>query len=179
MTLLHAILLLVAAQRGAELMLAARNTRRLRAVGAVEIDAASYPLFVLLHGGWLAAMAIAIPADTAPLWPLIGVFTLLQLGRAWVIATLGRRWTTRIIVLPHTKPVTSGPYRWCRHPNYLVVAGEIAVLPLAFGAVPIAAIFSLLNATLLARRILIENAALQTSVTSLQPAAPLSKLHNG
>src|SRR3954452_22543360 len=179
MMVLYAILLFVVAQRGAELILVARNTRRLRAAGAVEIDAASYPLFVMLHGGWLAAMAIAIPADAAPLWPLIGVFVLLQLGRVWVIATLGRRWTTRIIVLPHTKPVTSGPYRWCRHPNYLVVAGEIAVLPLAFGAVSIAAIFSLLNAALLTRRILIETAALRTGITSSQSAALVPGLCDG
>ena len=179
MMVLYAILLFVVAQRGAELMLAARNTRRLRAAGAVEIDAASYPLFVLLHGGWLAAMAIAIPADAAPLWPLIGVFALLQLGRVWVIATLGRRWTTRIIIMPRAKRVTSGPYRWCRHPNYLVVAGEIAVLPLAFGAVLIAAIFSLLNAALLARRIPVETAALRAGVPSPQPAAPAPGLCDG
>jgi methyltransferase len=160
-TVLPAVLWSVAIQRGAELMLAAGNTRRLREAGAVEIDAASYPLFVLLHGGWLAAIAAAIPANTAPSWPLLGVFALLQLGRVWVIATLGRRWTTRIIVPPHAAPVTSGPYRWCRHPNYLVVAGEIAVLPLAFGAVSIAAVCSLCNLALLARRIRIEDAALR------------------
>jgi methyltransferase len=159
-TVLHATLLLIAAQRGAELMLAAHNTRRLREVGAVEIDAASYPLFVLLHASWLVASAGLIPADAAPSWPLLGVFALLQLGRVWVIATLGRRWTTRLIVPPDAAPVTGGPYRWCRHPNYLVVAGEIAVLPLAFGALPIAAVCSLCNLALLARRIPIENAAL-------------------
>jgi methyltransferase len=159
-TVLHATLLFVAAQRGAELILAAHNTRRLREAGAVEIDAASYPLFVLLHGSWLVATASLIPADTPPSWPLLGIFALVQLGRVWVIATLGRRWTTRIIVPPHAAPVTSGPYRWCRHPNYLVVAGEIAILPLAFGAPSIAAVCSLCNLALLARRIPIENAAL-------------------
>jgi methyltransferase len=169
MSVLHGILLLVAAQRGAELMLAARNARRLREVGAVEIDGRIYPLFLVLHGGWLVAIATTIPAETAPFWPLVGVFALLQLGRAWVIATLGRRWTTRIILLPDAEPVTSGPYRWCRHPNYLVVAGEIAVLPLAFGAAPIAVIFSLLNAALLARRVQIETAALQRGGSASQP----------
>lgn len=180
MSLLHVILLFVAAQRGAELMLAARNTRRLREAGAVEIDARAYPLFVALHGGWLAAMAAAIPAETAPSWPLVGVFALLQLVRVWVIATLGRRWTTRIIVPPRAAPVTSGPYRWCRHPNYLIVAGEIAILPLAFGAVAIAAIFSLLNAALLARRVRIETAALRLpSTTSCAAVAPISGLRDG
>ncbi|MGE0257496.1 MAG: isoprenylcysteine carboxyl methyltransferase family protein [Alphaproteobacteria bacterium] len=172
MSILQAILLFVAVQRGAELVLAAGNTRRLRKAGAVEIDAAAYPLFVALHGAWLAAMACLIPAETAPFWPLIGIFALLQLGRIWVIATLGRRWTTRIIVPPYSDPVTSGPYRWCRHPNYLVVAGEIAVLPLAFGAAPIAAIFSLLNAVLLARRIPIETAALCQPHVTWREARP-------
>lgn len=179
MTILHAILLFVAVQRGAELMLAARNTRRLWAAGAIEIDAASHPLFVLLHGGWLAAMAAMIPADTAPSWLLIGIFALLQLGRVWVIATLGRRWTTRIIVPLRAEPVSGGPYRWCRHPNYLIVAGEIAVLPLAFGAAAIAAIFSLLNAALLVRRIPIETAALRAGAVSLPAAAPVPEPDDG
>ena len=174
MTVLHWTLLFVAAQRGAELMLAGRNTRRLREAGAVEIDAAAYPLFVLLHGSWLIAIAGTIPAETAPCWPLLGVFALLQLGRVWVIATLGRRWTTRIIVPPNAEPVTSGPYRWCRHPNYLLVAGEIGVLPLAFGAPSIAAVCSLCNLLLLARRIPIENAALRLPQRGRPGAAPSS-----
>ena len=160
MSLLHAILLCVAAQRGAELILAARNTRRLLAAGAAEIDAEAYPLFVALHFSWLVAMAVLIPAETAPLWPLIGVFAVLQAGRIWVIATLGRRWTTRIVVPRGAGPVARGPYRWCRHPNYLVVAGEIAVLPLAFGAISISAAFSIVNAALLIRRARIESAAM-------------------
>lgn len=168
MSILYAVLLLVAAQRGAELMLAARNTRKLRAAGAVEVDARSYPLFALLHGAWLVAMAALIPADKAPAWPLLGAFALLQLGRVWVIATLGRRWTTRVIVLPHAAPVTSGPYRWCRHPNYLIVAGEIALLPLAFGAVAISLPFSLANLLLITRRIGIENRAWHRDLTSSQ-----------
>ena len=85
---------------------------------------------------------------------------LLQCGRIWVIASLGPHWTTRLIVQPLASPVRSGPYRFCRHPNYLIVAGEIAVLPLAFGAVAIALVFSVANALLLARRIRIEDAAL-------------------
>ena len=172
MTVLNWTLLFIAVQRGAELMLADRNTRRLREAGAVEIDAASYPLFVLLHGSWLIAIAGTIPADTVPCWPLLGVFALLQLGRVWVISTLGRRWTTRIIVPPHAQLVSSGPYRWCRHPNYLLVAGEIGVLPLAFGAPSIAAVCSLCNLMLLARRIPIENAAWRTPQSGRPGAAP-------
>ena len=160
MTIVMAILLAVAIQRSAELLLAARNTRRLRAQGAIEFDPSGYPLLVVLHVGWLCAIALALPADSGVSWPLLAVFGVLQLGRLWVIATLGGRWTTRVIVLPGAGLIAHGPYRWCRHPNYLIVIGEIALLPLAFGATRIAVTFSLCNLALLVRRISIEDAAL-------------------
>lgn len=160
MSLLHAVLALVTLQRLAELVLARRNTRILLAAGGVEHGAAHYPLFVLLHAGWLGAMALLIPADAPASWPLLGLFALLQAGRLWVITSLGRFWTTRIITVPHAALVRHGPYRFLRHPNYAIVAAEIAVLPLAFGAWAIAAVFSLFNAALLARRIRVENGAL-------------------
>ena len=160
MSTLYAVLGFVLLQRAAELGFAATNTRHLRAQGAVETDARGYPWFVLLHGAWLASLLLLVPADAAPSWPLLAVFAALQLGRLWVIATLGRRWTTRIIVPPGAQPVEGGPYRYLRHPNYAIVAGEIAVLPLAFGAIAIALIFSVANLALTARRIGIENRAL-------------------
>jgi methyltransferase len=101
-----------------------------------------------------------VPAATSPDWLLLGVFALLQLGRIWVIASLGGYWTTRIINLPDAPLVRTGPYRYVRHPNYLLVIAEIAALPLAFGAAAIAAIFSALNLVLIARRIRIENRVL-------------------
>jgi methyltransferase len=159
-SLFHAVLGLVVLQRLAELVLAARNTSRLRAAGAFELDARGYPAFVLLHGGWLASLALLVPATAPPSWPLLAVCAVLQLGRVWILASLGRRWTTRIIVLPGAPLVRSGPYRLVRHPNYLIVAAEIAVLPLAFGAVAIAIVFSLANLLLVARRIAIEERAL-------------------
>ena len=150
----------VAGQRLSELWLASRNTKRLMAAGAVEIGARHYPLFVLLHASWLVAIAVLIPPYTPPnLW-LIGLFLLLQLGRVWVIASLGPYWTTRIIHVPGAKLVRKGPFRFVRHPNYLIVAGEVAVLPLAFGAYWIAAIFSLLSAALTIHRIRVEEGAL-------------------
>jgi methyltransferase len=160
MSLLHIVLGLVVLQRLGELALAARNTRDLRAAGAIELDAGFYPLFVLLHAGWLLSLALLVPASAAPSWPLLAVFAALQLGRLWVIASLGRYWTTRLIVLPDQPPVSRGPYRFVNHPNYLIVIAEIAVLPLAFGAAVIAAVFSAANLALLARRIAIEERAL-------------------
>jgi methyltransferase len=153
------IMALVTLQRLAELLVARRNTRALLAEGAHEVGAGHYPLIVAVHGLWLAALWWLAPGR-AVVWPLIGVFLLLQAGRLWVLATLGRRWTTRIIVLPGAPLVTRAPFRFVRHPNYLVVAGEIAVLPLAFGLWQLAVLFSVLNAAILAIRIRAENEAL-------------------
>jgi methyltransferase len=155
-----AVLALVAAQRGGELLLARANTARLLSRGAVEIDRTGYKWLVLLHAGWLAALAVTVPAEMPPNWPLLTIFVVLQAGRFWVIASLGRRWTTRLIILPDAALVTSGPYRWFAHPNYLIVVGEIAILPLAFDALAIAVGFSACNALLLARRVRLERAAL-------------------
>jgi methyltransferase len=155
------VLGLVAAQRLWELWLANRNTTRLLAEGAIEVGAAHYPLFVILHASWLAAIAIVTPWTAVPnLWWL-AVYALLQLGRLWVIATLGRFWTTRIITLPGAPLETRGPYRFVRHPNYVVASLEILVLPLAFGQVWIALAWSLANALLVGWRIRIEDRALQ------------------
>ena len=154
------VALLVAAQRLGELAYARRNTKRLMAAGAVEHGARHYPLIVALHGGWLAALFALVPADAAPSWWLLGCYGLLQLGRLWIIACLGARWTTRVIALPGAPRIQRGPYRFLRHPNYLVVALEIPVLPLAFGAWQMALGFGLANLALLAHRIRVEDRAL-------------------
>lgn len=160
MTPLYWILAVVAAQRLVEVTYAERNTRLLRARGAIEFGAVQYPFFVALHLAWLLSMLLFVPAAVSPNWYLIGVFGLLQLARLWVLATLGRRWTTRIIVLPGASLVRRGPYRFLRHPNYAIVALEIALLPLALHAYWIAALFTVLNAIVLAWRIRVEEAAL-------------------
>ncbi len=160
MTALYWTLTLVALQRCIELAHARNNTARMRRLGAIEADAGGYPIYVLLHAGWLTSLAAFVPAATPPEWPILGVFVLLQLGRIWVIVSLGPYWTTRIITLPDAPLVRTGPYRYFRHPNYLLVAAEIAVLPLAFGAVAIAATFSALNLMLIARRVRIEDRVL-------------------
>jgi methyltransferase len=159
-TILHWTLALVLLQRAVDLVWARRNTLRLWRLGGVEADAEGYRYFVLLHAGWLVSLAFFVPAATPPVWPLLGFFALLQLGRLWVISSLGHYWTTRIVTLPGAPLVQTGPFRWFRHPNYLLVIAEIALLPLAFGAVAIAASFAAVNLMLIVRRIRIEESVL-------------------
>ncbi|HYC95534.1 MAG TPA: isoprenylcysteine carboxylmethyltransferase family protein [Sphingomicrobium sp.] len=154
-----AVLAFITLQRLAELALSQRNKRRLLARGAYEVASGHYPFMVLLHGSWLAVLWFLGPGPPIEIIPLI-LFALLQLGRIWVIATLGERWTTRIIVLPGAPLVKTGPYRWFNHPNYLIVIGEFAVLPLVFGLPMVAIVFSVLNGLLLWVRIRDENKAL-------------------
>jgi methyltransferase len=154
------LVLAVAAQRLVELAIARRNTARLLDAGGVEASRGHYPFIVILHGAWLIAVFALTPYEApANIW-LIGCFLLLQAGRIWVIASLGKFWTTRIITLPDTPLVRRGPYRWLRHPNYLIVALEIALLPLAFGEWSIAMVFSIGNAALMYFRIPAENRVL-------------------
>ena len=151
---------LVAAMRLGELAYSARNARALKKRGAVELGASHYPLIVALHAAWLVALFVFVPWDAAVQWPWLGVFFALLIMRVWTIASLGRFWTGRVYSLPDAPLVRHGPYRFVAHPNYIIVAGEIAVLPLVFGAWRIALIFSILNAALLAWRIRIEERGL-------------------
>ncbi len=163
--MIGSILLLAAvtAERLGELWLARRNTERLLANGGREVAAGHYPLIVVLHGLWIIGLwLLAWDAPISPLW--LVVFALLQVLRLWTLGTLGRRWTTRIIVVPGETLVAAGPYRLLRHPNYVVVIGEIAVLPLCFGMPLYALLFSAANALILTIRIRAENAALAGSL---------------
>jgi methyltransferase len=154
------ILAFVTLQRLGELWLANRNTRRLLVNGAEEAEPGHYPYIVAVHLCRLLTLWLLAPGRPI-VWPLLVVFALLQLARVWVIATLGPRWTTRIIVLPETPLVKRGPFRFVSHPNYVVVAAEIAVLPLVFGLWIVALVFTLLNAAILTIRIRAENRALK------------------
>ena len=160
MSPLYWALAYVVCQRLAELAWSRRNTRRLLAEGGVERGAGHYPLFVLLHLGWLAAMAFLIAPDAPADWPLLALFAWLQVLRLWVLASLGRYWTTRVITVPGAPLVRRGPYRLMRHPNYAIVVAELALLPLAFGAWEIALVFTALNLGLLRHRLRVEEAAL-------------------
>ena len=162
MMIAYAILALVALQRVGELWYASRNTRALKARGGVEYGERHYPLIVLVHTSWLIAIAIGVGHDpSVRVFPLL-IFVVLQALRVWVLATLGPYWTTRVITIPGTPLVHRGPYRFLSHPNYVVVIGEIALLPLVFGQVTNALVFSVLNVVVLAWRIHVEDAALGT-----------------
>ena len=156
-----AILAWVTLQRLFELWLSNRNTRRLLARGAEEHGRSHYPLLIALHVAWIATLWWLAPGRPVNV-PLFVVYVLLQLGRAWAIATLGEHWTTRIIILPGAALIRTGPYRFVPHPNYLVVTLEIAVLPLVFGLLDVALAFSAANAIILWVRIRAENTALET-----------------
>ncbi len=159
MSLASIILALVTLQRLGELVLARHNTKKLLARGAIEIGAKHYPLVVSVHAAWLIALW-ALGRDQDVNLSFLALFVLLQAMRKWILATLGSRWTTRIIILRGEPLISGGPYRYLSHPNYAVVAAEIAVLPLALHLPGVAVIFTLLNAAVLVIRIRAETRAL-------------------
>jgi methyltransferase len=154
------VLGLVSLQRLIELYIAHRNTRRLIARGGFEVGSGHYPLIVALHALWLVGLwylAWALPVN----WPWIFAYLVLEAARGWIIAALGNRWTTRIIVVPGEPLIDEGPYRYIRHPNYLVVACEIFILPMAFGLWWYALPFAAANGAMLYWRIRAEDEALK------------------
>ena len=159
MTSAEFILGLVTLQRAGELVLSRYNTHRLLARGAVEIASRHYLLIVAVHAAWLISLWV-FGHDQRVNGVALLVYLVLQGFRFWVMRTLGSRWTTRIIVLPEQPLVSAGPYRFLSHPNYAVVAAEIAVLPLVLGLPLLAAFFTVLNAAVLAIRTRSENRAL-------------------
>jgi methyltransferase len=146
------ILALVTLQRLGELVLAQYNTKKLLARGAIEAGAAHYPLVVAVHALWLIALWVYGRNQEVNL-PALAAYVTLQELRIWILVSLGSRWTTRIIVLPGQPLIASGPYRYFSHPNYAVVVGEIALLPLTLHLPMLALVFSLLNAAVLTIRI--------------------------
>jgi len=153
-----ALLLVVTLQRGVELAIARRHTRALRARGAYEVGAGHYPVMVALHATWLATLWIfAWNHAVQPVFLVL--FVVLQFGRFWVLRTLGARWTTRIIMVPWAEPIQSGPFRFVRHPNYLVVALELPCVSLALGLAWHALLFGALNLAMIWWRIRTEDRA--------------------
>jgi methyltransferase len=154
-----ALLVFITLQRIAELWWAKRNERGLLTAGGIEYGRSHLLLIVCLHASWLVGLWVL--AYDRPVDPLfLAIVVVLQIARFWVLVTLGRRWTIRIIVVPGEKLVARGPYRLMRHPNYAVVVGEFAAVPLALGLPFYALVFTFLNAAVLAIRIPAENAAI-------------------
>jgi methyltransferase len=159
----YAVLAYVIVERLLELVIANRNTKQLLARGGREAGREHYPFMIALHVSWLAAIVLWVIWIDPPLHPVFFLlFALTQGLRMWTMMSLGPYWTTRIITLPRAPLVSAGPYKFMRHPNYVVVVLEIALLPLALSAWHIAAVFSVLNAAMLWVRIRAENAALSS-----------------
>ena len=164
------ILSLVTLQRAVELYIAHRNTKRLLANGGFEVGSNHYPLMVALHTLWLGGLWYLVLYQRPEVsYPWIFAYLVLEAARGWIIAALGSRWTTRIIVVPGETLVDEGPYKFFRHPNYMVVAGEIFILPMAFGLWWYAILFTALNAAMLYWRIRSEDEALKPLREPLQP----------
>jgi methyltransferase len=153
------ILVFVTVQRIVELIIARRNTTTLLQQGGREIGAEHYPLIVGFHSAWITTLWFGALGQNV-IWPWVAIFAVLQALRIWVLATLGPRWTTRIIITPEKPLVVGGPFRFFKHPNYMVVAVEIFVLPLAFGLYRLALVGGIINLCILAYRIRIEEKAL-------------------
>ncbi|MBD3873310.1 MAG: hypothetical protein IFK91_10395 [Acidobacteria bacterium] len=161
-TLLVAV---IAAQRVWELGVSKRHLRVLKGRGAIEVGAGHYPWMVALHTTFLLSCVAEVWLLDRPWRPLVGTAAMLVLIAAtslrwWILATLGDRWTTRVLAVPGEELVTSGPYRWLHHPNYLVVVMEIAAIPLVHCAWLTAGVFSIANLVLLRERIRVEDGAL-------------------
>ncbi len=171
-----ALLIFVTLQRFAEFIWDRQNTARLMAAGAVEYGRSHYVFFAGTHAAWLAGLWIlAYDRAVEPLWLI--PFVLLTIGRYWVMGTLGRRWTTRVIILAGAPLIKTGPYRFVRHPNYIVVIGEMVVVPLVLGLPLFALAFFAIYACAATIRIRAENEALLTGMPAresrqhAQPAA--------
>jgi methyltransferase len=157
-----ALLTFLTIQRLIELWWAKRNETRLFAAGGIEYGRSHLPLIILFHAAWMGGLWL-LAYDRPVEGLFFAMFVILQVVRLWVLLTLGRRWTIRIIALPGERLVARGPYRFLRHPNYAVVSCEIAVVPLALGLPVYALVFTILNAAVLAVRIPAENAALASA----------------
>lgn len=148
------------AQRLSELVIARKNTVCLLARGAKEFAPEHYPLIVAVHSLWIVAIAV-LGWDQALNFSWLVVYLVLQGFRIWILSSLGARWTTRIIIL-NEPLVARGPYKYIKHPNYVLVVAEIIAAPMVLGLFSVAIVFSLLNAIVLYIRIKAENKALAT-----------------
>ena len=163
---------LVAVQRLVELHLTRRNLRWALSRGGVESGRGHFPAMAALHTGLLGACLLEVVLLDRPFhpvlgWTLVGLLVVTELVRLWCIRTLGRRWNARVVVVPGMPRVTGGPYRWLRHPNYVIVAVELVAIPMVHGAWVTAIVVSIANAVLLLGfRIPAEEAALRQAAAA-------------
>lgn len=158
-----ALLIALTVQRLSELVISKRNTKALRALGAYEVGASDYPILIAFHVVWLLSLWIFSWGQPVNIAFVVGAFVL-QLGRFWIQRTLGQRWTTRIIIVPGVEPVRSGPYRFLRHPNAVIVAFELPCLSLALGLPWHAIVFGVLNIVVTVWRARTEDNAFSTAL---------------
>jgi methyltransferase len=152
--------ILVLMQRGFEELYSQRNTARLIAEGGHEEGRDFYPVVAVTHLAWIASLFLLVPADASFSTPLLVAYLLLQVVRYWVIGTLGRYWTHRIITLEKAPIVCAGPYRFVRHPNYWVTIIETFLLPAVFGAYALGVIIGAVWTAVIAYKIKLEDKAL-------------------
>ncbi|MGO0061808.1 isoprenylcysteine carboxyl methyltransferase family protein [Brevibacillus fluminis] len=149
------VFLAIIAQRLAELRLARRNARLLKALGGVEVGSEHYKYVVYLHVMFFVCLlteaSLRHHGISSWQWFCFLLFLVAQLGRYWCIKSLGMFWNTRILILPGARPVRKGPYRYLRHPNYWIVGFELLLLPLVFSAYVTAITFPLLHLVFLLR----------------------------
>ncbi|MFD1206915.1 isoprenylcysteine carboxyl methyltransferase family protein [Sporosarcina contaminans] len=158
------ILMLVILQRIIELFVARRNERWMKSKGAIEAGEGHYPFMVAMHIAFfvsLIAEVVFFNRSVSAIWIVwLSLFVIAQVFRVWCLLSLGKYWNTKIIVLPNAEVVRKGPYKWLRHPNYIIVATELIVLPLLFNAYFTALLFTCLNIWMMTVRIPAEEKAL-------------------
>nr|WP_285766333.1 isoprenylcysteine carboxylmethyltransferase family protein [Peribacillus sp. SI8-4] len=158
-------IVLIASQRLVELYIAKQNEKQLKGAGAVEYGESHYRWMVLMHVSFFIVLIFEVlmyGRNVSSLWPIwLTLFLVAQSGRVWVISSLGKHWNTKIIVVPNAEVVIKGPYKFFKHPNYIIVATEIIVISLLFNAYYTAIIFTILNAWMMAVRIPLEEKALK------------------
>ncbi|MDQ0208463.1 isoprenylcysteine carboxyl methyltransferase family protein [Alkalicoccobacillus murimartini] len=165
MIFVYVFIAVVIVQRLAEVGVARSNERWMKDQGAFEAGASHYPVMVAMHCCFFVSLLVEVTWIKTSSWTLwsvvpLAIFLVAQMIRVWALVSLGKFWNTKIIVLPGAEPVKRGPYRWIRHPNYVVVIAEVLLLPLIFQAYFTAVVFSLLNAAMLMVRIKAEEEAL-------------------
>ena len=152
-------------QRLLELVIARRNEKWMKEQGAIEFGVKHYQFIVLMHSMFFVVLLfekMTFIREVSVFWPLFAaLFVCMQLIRFWALSSLGRYWNTKILVIPNLEVVRRGPYRFIKHPNYLVVSIELLVVPLMFGAYVTACLFTILNILMLSIRIPAEEKALR------------------